>query len=113
MRRHHVGDPSRAASVAYRIVRLAPALIHSRLFRRRLAAAKVARDPVNAVTLARAYAALYEGEKSARGALDFSDLIAGAEALLDERADAAWVLYKLDGGLAHILIDEAQDTPPE
>ena len=81
--------------------------------RRRLAAATVARDTVHALTLAYAYAALYEGEKSARGALDFNDLIARASALLGERADAAWVLYKLDGGLTHILIDEAQDTAPE
>jgi ATP-dependent helicase/nuclease subunit A len=28
-------------------------------------------------------------------------------------ADAAWVLYKLDGGIDHILVDEAQDTAPE
>ena len=25
---------------------------------------------------------------------------------------AAWVLYRLDGGIDHILIDEAQDTSP-
>ena len=87
--------------------------------RRRLAAAIMARDTVHALTLARAYAALYEGEKSARGGLDFSDLIARASALLGAqgsergRADTAWVLYKLDGGLTHILIDEAQDTAPE
>ena len=29
------------------------------------------------------------------------------------RADAAWVLYKLDGGIDHVLLDEAQDTAPE
>jgi ATP-dependent helicase/nuclease subunit A len=81
--------------------------------RRRLAAATVARDTAYALTLASAYAALYEGEKSARGALDFTDLIARAGALLGKGADAAWVLYKLDGGLTHILIDEAQDTAPE
>ena len=50
--------------------------------RRLLAAARVAQDTVHALTLAHAYAALYEGEKSARGALDFSDLIARARALL-------------------------------
>jgi ATP-dependent helicase/nuclease subunit A len=87
--------------------------------RRRLAAATVARDTAHALTLARAYAALYEGEKSARGALDFTDLVARACALLGVEgregggADTAWVLYKLDGGLSHILIDEAQDTAPE
>ena len=25
---------------------------------------------------------------------------------------AAWVLYRLDGGIDHILVDEAQDTSP-
>jgi ATP-dependent helicase/nuclease subunit A len=33
--------------------------------------------------------------------------------LLTEKVDAAWVLYKLDGGIDHILLDEAQDTAPE
>src|SRR6516225_11134212 len=28
-------------------------------------------------------------------------------------SSAPWVLFKLDGGLDHILIDEAQDTNPE
>jgi ATP-dependent helicase/nuclease subunit A len=44
--------------------------------------------------------------------LDFDDLIEHAQKLL-KRSDAApWVLYKLDGGLDHILIDEGQDTSP-
>ena len=79
----------------------------------RVRAARVAVDTVHALTLARAYAALYEGEKSARGALDFPDLIDRTASLLTERADAAWVLYKLDGGIDHVLLDEAQDTAPE
>ncbi len=33
--------------------------------------------------------------------------------LLTQKVDAAWVLYKLDGGIDHILLDEAQDTAPE
>ena len=55
----------------------------------------------------RRYAAL----KGARGRLDFDDLVARTRALL-ERADAAWVLYKLDASLEHLLVDEAQDTSP-
>jgi ATP-dependent helicase/nuclease subunit A len=54
----------------------------------------------------------YEAAKARRGALDFADLIEKTRALLG-RADAAWVLYKLDGGLDHVLVDEAQDTSPE
>ena len=79
----------------------------------RLAAgARQARDTVHALTLAVAYVELYEGAKAAQGALDFSDLISRAGALLTVQADAAWVLYKLDGGMEHVLLDEAQDTSP-
>ena len=76
-------------------------------------AARIARDTVHALILAQAYAALYEGAKSEIRALDFGDLIARTETLLTHRADAAWVLYKLDGGVDHILLDEAQDTAPD
>ncbi|QXX74896.1 double-strand break repair helicase AddA [Methylovirgula sp. HY1] len=51
----------------------------------------------------------YEQAKAARGVLDFDDLIARTLTLL-ERSDARWVLFKLDSGIDHILVDEAQDT---
>ena len=47
--------------------------------------------------------------KAERGALDFDDQIARALALVT-RSSAAWVLHKLDYGLDHLLLDEAQDT---
>ena len=75
-------------------------------------AARQARDTVQALVLAVAYVAFYEGAKAAEGALDFADLIDRAVKLLTERSDAAWVLYKLDGGIEHVLLDEAQDTSP-
>lgn len=78
-----------------------------------LRAAKVADDTVKLLTLANAHAALYEAAKTAHGALDFSDLVARTVELLTVRSTAAWVLYKLDGGVDHVLIDEAQDTAPE
>ena len=54
----------------------------------------------------------YERMKIARGVLDFEDLVVKTVALL-ARADASrWVHYKLDRGLDHILVDEAQDTSP-
>jgi len=81
--------------------------------RDQLRAARVADDTVRVLTLARAHAALYEEAKRASGALDFGDLVAKTVELLTEKADAAWVLYKLDGGIDHVLIDEAQDTAPE
>ncbi len=59
--------------------------------------------------IADAIAGRYEAAKVARGALDFDDLIGRTAALLS-RSDAAFVLYKLDRGIDHILVDEAQDT---
>jgi ATP-dependent helicase/nuclease subunit A len=55
----------------------------------------------------------YERRKAARGLLDFDDLILRAKDLLTNPSLAAWVLYRLDGGIDHILVDEAQDTSPE
>jgi len=51
--------------------------------------------------------------KVARGMLDYDDLIARTVNLLSDSEMTAWVLYKLDGGIDHILVDEAQDTSPE
>ncbi|HEY3798978.1 MAG TPA: double-strand break repair helicase AddA, partial [Caulobacteraceae bacterium] len=79
----------------------------------RAKAARIAEATVHALTLALAHASLYDGAKDALRALDFGDLIERSYELLTRRADAAWVLYKLDGGLDHLLLDEAQDTAPE
>jgi ATP-dependent helicase/nuclease subunit A len=81
--------------------------------RERRCAARVAEDTVHALILAQAYVRAYAEAKRMRGALDFADLILKTCELLTRRADAAWVLYKLDGGIDHILVDEAQDTAPE
>lgn len=62
---------------------------------------------------AAAFLPRYEAAKAARGYLDFDDLIARAKALLEDRSVAAWVLFRLDGGIDHILVDEAQDTSPD
>jgi ATP-dependent helicase/nuclease subunit A len=56
--------------------------------------------------------AAFEGMKRRRGAYDFEDLIIRTGELLSRKPDAAWVLYKLDGGIDHLLVDEAQDTSP-
>jgi ATP-dependent helicase/nuclease subunit A len=55
----------------------------------------------------------YAARKAARGWLDFDDLIARARDLLTDPAVAQWVLFRLDGGIDHILVDEAQDTSPD
>lgn len=79
----------------------------------RMRAARVADETEKVLTLARVHAALYETRKRQLGALDFTDLVARTVELLTRRSTAAWVLYKLDGGVEHVLIDEAQDTAPE
>jgi len=54
----------------------------------------------------------YEKAKTARGFLDFEDLVVRTAKMLKEAEAAQWVQYKLDQGLDHILVDEAQDTSP-
>ncbi|MFV0298221.1 MAG: double-strand break repair helicase AddA, partial [Hyphomicrobiaceae bacterium] len=70
----------------------------------------VADATVALVRLSSAILQKFEQLKTARAALDFDDLIRATGSLLRLRPDAQWVLYKLDGGLDHILVDEAQDT---
>ncbi|MFX0542340.1 double-strand break repair helicase AddA [Roseovarius sp. S4756] len=68
-----------------------------------------------AVTLqnfAQVFLPAYAKAKQLRGWLDFDDLILRARALLTRSDVAAWVLFRLDGGIDHILVDEAQDTSP-
>ncbi|WP_299661218.1 double-strand break repair helicase AddA [uncultured Ruegeria sp.] len=55
----------------------------------------------------------YERRKQLRGWLDFDDLILRARQVLNDPVVAEWVLYRLDGGIDHILVDEAQDTSPD
>jgi ATP-dependent helicase/nuclease subunit A len=51
----------------------------------------------------------YAAAKQRRGLLDYDDLIEKTRELLTN-IDAKWVHYKLDLGIDHVLIDEAQDT---
>jgi ATP-dependent helicase/nuclease subunit A len=49
--------------------------------------------------------------KRERASVSYGDLIAMTGELLKDPG-AAWVLYKLDGGIEHLLLDEVQDTAP-
>ncbi|MDR0809773.1 MAG: double-strand break repair helicase AddA [Gemmobacter sp.] len=62
---------------------------------------------------AEAFLPIFIKRKTLRGALDFDDLIRCAKALLTDPRVAQWVLFRLDGGIDHILVDEAQDTSPD
>ncbi len=66
-----------------------------------------------ALTIADWLIARYEQLKSGRGFLDFNDLITRTVRLLARQDAGPWVQYKLDKGIDHILIDEAQDTSPD
>jgi ATP-dependent helicase/nuclease subunit A len=59
------------------------------------------------------YAELYRDAKHRARGLDYSDQILFVRRLLENSEAADWVRYKLDGGIKHILLDEAQDTSPE
>jgi len=61
--------------------------------------------------IATAAAVHYRNEKQERGLLDYDDLIDKMLAML-HRVSSGWVHYKLDRGVDHVLIDEAQDTSP-
>jgi ATP-dependent helicase/nuclease subunit A len=75
--------------------------------------AVAARDRTSAlVTIAAEVIKRYAAEKDRRALLDYDDLIDKTIDLF-ERSSAAWVLYKLDLGIDHVLIDEAQDTSPK
>ncbi len=63
------------------------------------------------LTLARPLIKDWMAAKEAADRLDYEDLIQRTRRLLDDPG-AAWVLYKLDGGIDHLLLDEVQDTAP-
>ncbi len=70
----------------------------------------------NSAALLSVGAALLEAfrdSKRRHGVMDYDDLILKVTGLIGRTAIADWILYKLDGGIDHILIDEAQDTNPE
>jgi ATP-dependent helicase/nuclease subunit A len=97
-------NPSISRLFEAEVLRLAP-LIEKRR-------AVVTRDRTEALLhIATAAAANYRREKEERGLLDYDDLIDKTLAMLN-KVSAGWVHYKLDRGVDHVLIDEAQDTSP-
>jgi ATP-dependent helicase/nuclease subunit A len=97
-------NPSVSRLFEAEVLRLAP-LIEKRR-------AVVTRDRTEALLhIATAAAANYRREKEERGLLDYYDLIDKTLVMLN-KVSAGWVHYKLDRGVDHVLIDEAQDTSP-
>lgn len=79
----------------------------------RVRAARVAAGTAALMRLGHRVLDIFEEDKIRRGLMDYDDLIQTTRNLLAMPGVAEWVLYKLDGGIDHILIDEAQDTNPD
>jgi ATP-dependent helicase/nuclease subunit A len=74
---------------------------------------RVAQNTMTMLTIADAILSIYGQLKQKRGLMDFEDLILSVLHLLGKSNASQWVLFKLDGGLDHLLLDEAQDTSPQ
>jgi len=103
-KRFGVGHPALARAFGAEGARIGPLIERRR--------AVTTRDRTEALLhIATAAAANYRREKRERGLLDYDDLIDKTLAMLN-RVSSGWVHYKLDRGVDHVLIDEAQDTSP-
>jgi ATP-dependent helicase/nuclease subunit A len=85
----------------------------------RIAAIEEARRAARLAALNKALAAIARpilahdaAQKTGHAAVSYADLIARTVHLLRNPEDVAWILYKLDGGIDHLLLDEVQDTAP-
>jgi ATP-dependent helicase/nuclease subunit A len=78
----------------------------------RIATAELFESTAAMLRLADAAIGEYGRLKQRRGVLDFEDLVVKTVTLLARSDASRWVQYKLDRGLDHILVDEAQDTSP-
>lgn len=88
---------------AYRIQDLENKLLAVRVFASTKAVLYLAEDLIGG----------YNHYKKLHSKMDYEDLIVMTRNLLENKAVADWVLFKLDGGIDNVLIDEAQDTSPD
>lgn len=82
-------------------------------FRQRRLSLELTQMSANVLMVAGSLLEIYEGLKRAHAHMDYDDLILTARTLLSRPGISAWVLFKLDGGIDHVMVDEAQDTNPE
>ncbi len=76
-------------------------------------AACILEQTLGAVHVAKAYLKIYNRLKKERNLMDYADQVRHTLELLSQDHIAPWILYKIDHGIEHVLIDEAQDTSPE
>ncbi len=81
-------------------------------FEEKIKSIKTADLSVSLIKTGKILTSIYNDIKEARAVLDFNDLLEKTLNLLENSEMADWVLYKLDGGIDHILTDESQDTNP-
>ena len=72
-------------------------------------ALRVAEASASLLRLAAPILAAYGQTKARSGLVDYDDLIRRSLRLLQDDG-AAWVKFKLDGGIDHLLLDEVQDS---
>mgnify|MGYP003393088400 CR=1 FL=1 len=82
-------------------------------FAGKLRALSVVQHSMDVMAVAEALLAEYEAIKRGHAWMDYDDLISTACELLTRAGMSPWVLFKLDGGIDHILVDEAQGASPQ
>jgi len=82
-------------------------------FRDKVNSLSVVRHSIDVLNIAAAILAEYDAIKRGHAWMDYDDLILTACDLLTKAGMSPWVLFKLDSGIDHILVDEAQDTSSE
>ena len=80
------------------------------VLKQELSSVRLAKLNASLLTVASAMVGHYARYKRYRDKLDYDDLIIKTCELLSEDRMVPWVLFKLDEGIDHILVDEAQDT---
>ena len=65
---------------------------------------------ISVLQIAHTLISKYDEYKRKVSQMDYEDLILLTKKLLADKTVADWVMYKLDEGIEHILVDEAQDN---
>jgi ATP-dependent helicase/nuclease subunit A len=78
-----------------------------------MATKETAERTLHLLNILESFFELLDAEKAKAQALEYDDLITKTKALLESQEASLWVRYKLEGGIHHLLLDEAQDTSPE
>jgi len=110
-----LSTPTKAVREAHidQVLRLHDLMERVETVRETLMSAKAYERATALYDFAKPFLAAYEQYKLLHGLLDYHDLIEKAQNLLHNGSMADWVLFRLDGGIDHVLVDEAQDTSPD